>query len=535
MELSKFRRKPKTPAIATDTKSLTPDAEPTSATQSPTTTTTKPAGQKQGLRKGAFRGLHLRSAVKRARSPATPAAPALSSSPMNSASNNASPDHLSAPVPMSPVSMRHRDGQVVDETDGSTVKVPAFLNQSIDALENKFMDLQWTERTRQSQSAREVDGSPNRANPYSLYKQTDMTRGSMDRYSNIKPYDRTRVRLQVPESTLDYVNASTIVVPTSDEKELPPLRYIAMQGPIQNSVDFVWRMVAEQFERSAVIVQLTTMVENNAAKCFPYLPMSMDEAPIVLNESDGWGDGWGGELRLDSVEFLEDGAIELRKLILGIEPPAPINQVAVGEDGIMEVSQPADETSEQEPREIIVWHFLYTRWPDFGPPAPEDLHSFLSLMRLSREYCLLDQEGTADSKDVTAASMVVPKETHHKDLPPRIIHCSAGVGRTGTFITLEHLMRELDVGHLEDDDSRNSPSPSTRHAQASGQTEMRDPILETIETLREQRPTMVQSPTQFTFLYLTLRKMWLDRYSSNSEDGDEPAAKRLEIGDPFVD
>jgi protein-tyrosine phosphatase len=399
------------------------------------------------------------------------------------------------------------------------------------------MDLQWTERTRQSQSARDVDGSPNRSNPYSLYKQTDMTHGgSMDRYSNIKPYNRTRVRLQVPESTLDYVNASSIVVPTSDEKQLPPLRYIAMQGPIENSVDFVWRMVAEQFERSAVIVQLTTMFENNSAKCFPYLPMAAGDAPIVLNESDGWGDGWGGEVRFESVEILEDGAIELRKLVLSINPPAPINQVAVGEDGVMEVSQPADETSEQEPREVVVWHFLYTRWPDFGPPAPEDLHSFLSLMRLSREYCLLDQEGATDSKDVTSASMVIPGDTHHKDLPPRIIHCSAGVGRTGTFITLEHLMRELDVGHFEVDDTSASPSPSTRQAQASSQADMRDPVLQTIETLREQRPTMVQSPTQFTFLYQTLRKMWLDRYSASSEDGDaEPAAKRLEIGDPFVD
>lgn len=392
------------------------------------------------------------------------------------------------------------------------------------------MDLQWTERTRQSQSSREVDGNPNRANPYSLYKQTDMSRGSMDRYSNIKPYNRTRVKLHVPESTLDYVNASTIIVPTSDEKQLPALRYIAMQGPTQNSVDFVWRMVAEQFERSAVIVQLTTMVENNAAKCFPYLPMSEEQGPIALNESDGWGDGWGGELRLESVEMLEDGAIELRKLVLSIDPPAPINQISVDEDGVMEVSQPADETPEQDPREIVVWHFLYTRWPDFGPPAPEDLHSFLSLMRLSREFCLLDEEGRVASKDVTSASMMVPGETHHKDLPPRIIHCSAGVGRTGTFITLEHLMRELDVGHLEDYIGNATPSPGTR----SGET--RDPILQTVETLREQRPTMVQSPSQFTFLYQTLRKMWLDRHTGTSEDGDaEPAAKRLEIGDPFVD
>ena len=93
--------------------------------------------------------------------------------------------------------------------------------------------MQWTERTRQNNpEARAADTNPNSNYPYTLYKLTDMSHGPMDRYSNIKPYERTRVRLQVPESTLDYVNASSITVPAVENK-LPPLRYIAMQGPIQ--------------------------------------------------------------------------------------------------------------------------------------------------------------------------------------------------------------------------------------------------------------------------------------------------------------
>ncbi|KAG7102174.1 hypothetical protein HYQ44_017984 [Verticillium longisporum] len=79
---------------------------------------------------------------------------------------------------------------------------------------------------------------------------------------------------------------------------------------------------------------------------------------------------------------------------------------------------------------------------------------------------------------------------------------------------------------------------------------------------------MVQAPPQFLFLYSVLRRMWLERYapalaaaeggvgvgvgagagagasttSRDSTDGTastagdgEPAAKRLEMGDPFVD
>lgn len=136
MELSKFRRKVKTPAIATDAKSLTPEAEspPTTAPQPLSATSLKT--QKQGLRKGAFRGLHLRSAVKRARSPApsAPTPPAQSSPPTGSSLKDVNTDYLDMPVPMSPVSVRHRDGQVAEEEGNPKSKLPAFLNQTNEGM-----------------------------------------------------------------------------------------------------------------------------------------------------------------------------------------------------------------------------------------------------------------------------------------------------------------------------------------------------------------------------------------------------------------
>lgn len=403
------------------------------------------------------------------------------------------------------------------------------------ALENKFMDVQWNERTRQNGPlARAAAADPDTDYPYILHQDNL----DMNRYGNILPYNHTRVRLHVPEETVDYVNASTITVP-SVENKLPPLRYIAMQGPIEASVDHVWRMVAEQFGRTAVIVQLTTMFENNSPKCYPYLPLSEDEEPRRLNEADHWGDGWAAELRLDSVEFLEEGAIELRKLILRIDPPRSEAQddPVDGDDGVMDVTTTSDTAPEQDSREIVVWHMLYTKWPDFGPPAPNDIPSFLALMKLSREYCLHGQDvGTAQVAQAAASeTTTAPGEADQKEMPLRIVHCSAGVGRTGTFITLEHLMRELDAGTLEDYDGNVDGSLGNKRALA--QHDSRDLVLQTVETLREQRTTMVQAPKQFTFLYGTLRQMWLDRYGANSENGDaeEPAAKRLEIGDPFVD
>ncbi|KAH6951110.1 protein-tyrosine phosphatase-like protein [Ilyonectria sp. MPI-CAGE-AT-0026] len=123
---------------------------------------------------------------------------------------------------------------------------------------------------------------------------------------------------------------------------------------------------------------------------------------------------------------------------------------------------------EEEPR--VVWHLLYRRWPDFGVPELEDLDGFFELMRLSREL-------SAPSN-------------------PRIIHCSAGAGRTGTFISLEHLMRELDLGTFENyDEPAEGP----------------DLVYETVDILREQRVGMVQSKPQYQFIYQVMCKLCQDK------------------------
>ncbi|ORY67220.1 protein-tyrosine phosphatase-like protein [Pseudomassariella vexata] len=378
-----------------------------------------------------------------------------------------SPAPASLPQPSSPAVVKNdgtdTGGRVGLEKAREPFKIPAFLAMSEQDILAKYTDIVWLERERMLESM-------TNPSPTFKYARPDPAFRTLDRYANIQPWDNNRVKLRVPEGAVDYINASPIVLNSPlDAEARPPHIYIAMQGPRVHTAEHVWRMVSEQLESPAVVVMLTETHENNLEKCYPYFPHAVDET-MEIGEDDEFEDGFRGQVKCVNVEDKADGAIEMRKLNLHID----------GRDDDMEV-----------------WHLLYKRWPDFGVPALQDIESFFELMRLSR------------AKNASERN-------------PRIVHCSAGVGRSGTFIALEHLMREVESGDLERYDE-------THEVDAA------DLVFDTVNALREQRKMMVQSEPQFLFIYQVLRKQWMEKYGVE-DSVDEPAAKRLEVGhDPFVE
>ncbi|KAK4143019.1 tyrosine-protein phosphatase 1 [Dichotomopilus funicola] len=479
---------------------------------------------------------------------------------------------------------------------------PRVANYNLVELEmdRKFTELVWRERMRLRQSA--ANSSPD----FRWAPVTGPHLKVLDRYLNIQPWNNNRIKLRVPEGHVDYVNASPIVLepsPSPDALAVPqePDRYIAMQGPKQASAGHVWRMVVEQLESPGVIVMLTETHEGAMEKCFPYFPRSESDPPVEINEHDEFGDGFRATLRCEGLEETPAGdAIELRKLVIRIhshaKPPAPTASTPAPDDADIEMLSPGEEEAnstanfpaadqEQNPpeeedvplqqpgdtdpspdhdeqqtenrnstdetqqneevEERVIYHFLYKKWPDFGVPSRADIDSFFTLMRLSRE------------RNASPSN-------------PRIVHCSAGVGRSGTFIALEHLMRELEAGVLErwDDRVGAATDDSLLVGGAAGEQDgtgssgdsdsnigKGDLIFETVNALREQRRTMVQAESQYIFIYRVLRQMWLEKYGEEvreekvaeqqqpemsrgaearrRKDG-EPAPKRLEV-DPFVE
>ncbi|KAJ8313177.1 hypothetical protein KUTeg_009270 [Tegillarca granosa] len=110
-------------------------------------------------------------------------------------------------------------------------------------------------------------------------------------------------------------------------------------------------------------------------------------------------------------------------------------------------------------------HLHFTTWPDHGTPDPTQLVLF------HRSYMQL----TSDL------------------LGPPVVHCSAGIGRTGTFIALDALYRYGKENGLVD-------------------------IFEYVKVMRKNRMTMVQTEEQYIFLYESLLECFDFQETSLSKD-----------------
>ncbi|KAK4166571.1 protein-tyrosine phosphatase-like protein [Cladorrhinum sp. PSN259] len=485
-----------------------------------------------------------RSSAKRARDspPASlPHSPAAAVAPVRESVDGRPVSPLSLKADAMAENGQQQNHQQIQKPGSNKAKRPAFLDLSEQDIEAKFNELMWLERIRVQQGIEnESSSSPHPEHRWARVKGPHLRK--LDRYMNIQPWHNHRIKLQVPEGKLDYVNASPIVLQPTHIPGAPPRevdRYIAMQGPKQTSTDHVWRMIVEQVESPGVIVMLTETHEGTMEKCFPYFPRSKEDPPLEINEKDEFGDGFRATVRCEGMEDTPAGdAIELRKLVIKVHPPKPSrksrnttpeppvsNQVDADLDVEMKSPTTNSNTAPSSPlspdgsEEKVIYHFLYKKWPDFGVPALEDLESFFILMGLSRE-----------------------KNAHPNN--PRIVHCSAGVGRSGTFIALEHLMREMEAGVLENWDERvktQPPSPASSQKQESreggewsressvAEFGSDDIIFDTVNALREQRKMMVQADTQYLFIYEVLRKLWRDKYGDGDEEEEETGKNEVVV------
>ncbi|XP_066964956.1 tyrosine-protein phosphatase 10D-like isoform X6 [Macrobrachium rosenbergii] len=206
-----------------------------------------------------------------------------------------------------------------------------------------------------------------------------------------------------------------------------PKEFIACQGPREHEKDVFWRMIWEK--NVHVIVMVTKCVESRTEKCSKYWPdASGNEFTLPMSE-----------LRVRTMEetpHTEEGYIS--------------RTIKLSKQSLILI-----------PKSRIIQQFHYILWPDMGcPKNPDHLIHFTNVVK--------------------------------KAIPPKtctVVHCSAGVGRTGTFIALCNLQEEMKVKNTVD-------------------------VFQAVYRMRQNRKNMVQTLAQYGFIYKCVQR-WEEMRQGN--------------------
>ncbi|XP_050555159.1 uncharacterized protein LOC118280609 [Spodoptera frugiperda] len=190
------------------------------------------------------------------------------------------------------------------------------------------------------------------------------------------------------DSELDDVYVDIDGVPTRVKLEwlIWRRRYIATQGPTPATLDAFWRMIWQH--RVHTVVMITNLVERGRRKCDMY-----------------WPAGGAGS----SAEF---GGVRVTLLHEDVRAAYTVRHMRVTADCAPGTSPTSGDTSGSgsEGRSIVQYH--YTVWPDHGTPR----------------------------HPLAVLPFVKAAGKHPSTV---LVHCSAGVGRTGTYIVLDAQLNQL--------------------------------------------------------------------------------------------
>lgn len=246
---------------------------------------------------------------------------------------------------------------------------------------------------------------------------------SRNRFSDVLPYEENRVRLTpTADNRTGYINASHVSASVGDSQRF----YIAAQGPTRETAKSFWQMVWEN--HVGVVVMLTeTEDEHGREKCFQYWPTA---------------DGDDAALSFGEYRVTRKGVVS--------------SAVAVTTSLTVSRSQGVACSHRN------VWHLRYTDWPDHGTPG--DIQGFLGFME---EVDSVRRLASGDQRLLRARNT------------PMVVHCTAGVGRSGVVILCDILLFCLD---------HNVPVDVPR----------------VLSSVRMQRMLSVQTLAQYKFVYHVL-------------------------------
>ncbi|ETE65878.1 Tyrosine-protein phosphatase non-receptor type 9 [Ophiophagus hannah] len=278
-----------------------------------------------------------------------------------------------------------------------------------------------------------------------------------NRYGDVPCLDQTRVKLSKQfnyQEMTDYINASFM------DGYKQRNAYIGTQ---ENTYNDFWRMVWEQ--NVLVIVMTTRIEEGGKRKCGQYWPLEKDfqigygTLTVTNLGTENLSHYKKTLLEMFSCESVRDpSGASIALFTAKLHHPNKSVQHVV----LQALFYLLDRANRERRR---VTHFQYVSWPDYGVP--------------SSAATLIDFLGAVKQQQRVAVSALGPRYKGHPGGPPIVVHCSAGIGRTGTFCALDICLSQLqEVGTLN--------------------------IYQTVVRMRTQRAFSIQTPEQYYFCYLAI-------------------------------
>ncbi len=381
-----------------------------------------------------------------------------------------------------------------------------------------------------------VQANPEHVAYYSVAAGSDPNNTLFNRYADIFPYDRTRVVVCTGEhkdttcgSTCQqgrYLNADWV-------RELAGGKWwIAMQAPLPQTAHTFLSSLLEGVSpppgpspsssaaspqpeanlrrecRIRTVVQLTKDLESGMRKAHAYFPPIAGQSWVVEPGRAGGAPIEVTLVRAHTTDAARCVHSVVRLHLLSSSSASPRTRTRVGEP-------------------VLFQHLLFAAWPDHGVPAGEDrtalLHFAKLVDRANRDLSLY-----ADADTDTSIAPPPAGRDRDRDLdpdPPIIAGCSAGVGRTGTFIALCSLLRHH--GFLSPPGTRTEglgaqvqipPLPESPLGPLPEELQ-EDMIAMEIDALREQRPYMVERDDQVVMLYQALVVAFASASDANAKEG----------------
>ncbi|CAD5214081.1 unnamed protein product [Bursaphelenchus okinawaensis] len=214
--------------------------------------------------------------------------------------------------------------------------------------------------------------------------------------------------------------------------DMPGVRggMILTQGPMQTTVEDFWRMIWQ--EKSQAIVMLCSVMENGKKKCEQYFPA--EKGGVLKDE--------GKVFAVTNVEGKKEG--------LQTEEDLVYTQL------MMEAKKSTGKVGKH-----IVNHVLWTGWPDKAVPLT-----------------------------ASGAMVLLQKISKYDSI---VIHCSAGVGRTGTIAAIKICWSALMAGEELN-------------------------VFETVKKLRSKRYLACQTDLQYLYIHMALLSFITSKGVMNKEE-----------------